>query len=84
MMTNSKCPECGGANLYRSVATTSAKGWFGPDLLPKLDWGQLRVVVCSDCGLTRLYASNPDRQALSVSAWERIAEGAGPLGITRA
>jgi predicted nucleic-acid-binding Zn-ribbon protein len=83
MMKVSDCPDCGGSDLYRSVATTSAKGLFGPDLLPNLEWGQLRVVVCKDCGLTRFFASNMDRQALSTGAWERIVEGAGPLGINR-
>jgi predicted nucleic-acid-binding Zn-ribbon protein len=72
------CPNCGGSELYRSVSTTPAKGWFGPDLLPQLEWGQFRVVVCKDCGLTRLFASAVDRRALGTGAWERLVDGAGP------
>ena len=72
-MTVSKCPNCGSSDLYRSVHETSANGGFGPRLLPELSWGRFRVVVCKDCGLTRLFASTLDTQALSGPGWESVA-----------
>lgn len=42
-MMVSKCPNCGGSDLYRSVQTTPASGLFGPNLLPKLSPGWFRV-----------------------------------------
>ena len=82
-MMVSKCPNCGGSDLYRSVQTTPANGMFGPNLLPKLSSGRFRVVVCKDCGLTRLFASTVDTQALSSREWERVSEDVSshPLGL---
>ena len=48
-MTVSKCPNCGGSDLYRSEQSTPASGMFGPNLLAALSPGRLRVVVCKDC-----------------------------------
>jgi len=84
-MKVSKCSNCGGADLYRSVESTSASGRFGPDLLPQLPMARFRVVVCKTCGLTSFFAQTVDTEALSGPTWERLSDGAaGPLGLTRA
>jgi predicted nucleic-acid-binding Zn-ribbon protein len=82
-MTASKCPNCGGSDLYRSSQSTPANGVFGPNLLPALSSGRFRVVVCKDCGLTNLFASTVDTQALRGPEWERVDEGLSsrPLGL---
>ena len=78
----STCPHCGSLERFRSTGTTSSKGVFGPDLLPHSAAGRLRVVVCSDCGLTQLFASTIDARALRSSpGWERIADARGPLNL---
>jgi hypothetical protein len=42
----------------------------------------LRIVVCTDCGLTQLFASTLDKRALKSSpGWERMADVRGPLGL---
>jgi len=81
-MSLTKCPECGGSELYRSDRETPANG-FSVRLLPNLPWGRVRVVVCKDCGLTRFFASHVDLQALSGSSWERVNADAPsqPLGL---
>ena len=52
------CPECGGTSLF--ATTASSGGGHGAVLLPGLRGffqpARFRVVVCGDCGLTRLYA----------------------------
>lgn len=61
---------------------TSAAGLFGPNLLPHSAAGRLRIEVCSDCGLTQLFASTVDARALRHSpGWERLADLRGPLGL---
>lgn len=80
-MKVSNCPNCGGADLYRSVRSTSANGPLGPHLLPDSSPGHLRVVVCRNCGLMRLFASSLDLQSLSSREWERVVEPTGPLGL---
>jgi predicted nucleic-acid-binding Zn-ribbon protein len=82
-MTVSKCPNCGGSDLYRSAQSTPASGMFGPNLLPALSPGRFRVVVCKDCGLTNFFASNVDRQSLHGPEWERLYGGVSsrPLGL---
>jgi predicted nucleic-acid-binding Zn-ribbon protein len=76
-----KCPNCGGQELYRSTGTTPARGLFGPDLLPESAAGRFRVVVCKDCGMTTLFASALDTQALSRPGWEKVLNAPGPLGL---
>jgi hypothetical protein len=55
------CPNCGGNSLY--WITLPSSGDFHFRLLPGLGdfmfFAELSVVVCSDCGLTRLFAA-PD------------------------
>jgi hypothetical protein len=78
----STCPNCGSLERYRSAQTTSAAGLFGPDLLPHSAGGRLRIVVCTDCGITQLFASTLDARALKHSPdWERVADVRGPLGL---
>lgn len=82
MLTQSTCPSCGGRELYRSIHTTAANAAFGPNLLPESASGRFRVVVCRDCGLTQLFASTLDTEALSASpSWERTSDLRGPLGL---
>jgi predicted nucleic-acid-binding Zn-ribbon protein len=83
-MAVAKCPDCGGADLYRSAQNTPANGMFGPVLLPLSAPGRFRVVVCKDCGLTRLYASTVDTQELPRDGWEHVSEPTRPLGLTEA
>jgi hypothetical protein len=82
-MAFAKCPSCGGSRLYRSAQNTPAKGLLGPNLLPHLDPGWFRVVVCKDCGLTSLFASLSDTEALRAPEWEPMVGGISnrPLGL---
>ena len=76
MNTNSKpCPECGGAALYRT--STKSAGPYGPVFLPGLRslfrFALVDIVVCADCGLTRLYAEPEARAKLpKARAWKRM------------
>ena len=75
-MIVSPCSNCSGDNLYRSKPV-SAAGGYGPNLLPGLGtfWvaANFEIVVCGDCGLTRLFASGEALQKLPQSKkWTRI------------
>ena len=76
MNTNSKpCPDCGGVTLYQT--SIKSAGPYGPMLLPGLGslfrFARFEIVVCADCGLTRLYAEPDARAKLSkVRAWKRM------------
>ncbi len=70
------CPGCGGRTLYRSE-DVGAGGSHGPDLLPGLgrfvSSAKFVVVVCRDCGLTRLYAQPEARAKLKDSKkWKLV------------
>ena len=70
------CPECGSRDQYQAVPEVGAGGGHGPNLLPGLGkWyepAKLEVVLCADCGLTRLYASPGARRKVRDSAkWRR-------------
>ena len=70
MNTVKPCPECGQRNLYSTVTSS------GPVLLRGLG-GSLRfpkfeIVVCSDCGLTRFFASEAARNKLTTAGnWKK-------------
>ncbi len=81
-MKIANCPNCGGADLYTAAAATPANGMFGPKLLPRLPVGHFEVVVCGDCGLTRLFARRVDIQAMKACDWVKVAEPIGPLGLS--
>ena len=85
-MKHSRCSSCGGEDLYVSPESAAANGLLGPNLLPKLGPGRFRIVVCKDCGLTQMFASMLDRQALGGAGWERLADGLSsrPLGLDEA
>ena len=72
-MRIANCPECGGGELY-----TPAKG---PTLLRGLP-ARFNVVLCADCGLTRLFARRIDTQVLTAD-WVRVVEDLPPLGLNR-
>jgi len=72
----SPCPNCGGANLYRSRKPVSAGGGYAPNYLPGLGSlllsGRFSMIVCRDCGLTRFFARRDARDRLADSSkWER-------------
>jgi predicted nucleic-acid-binding Zn-ribbon protein len=72
----SPCPNCGGANLYRSREVSSGGG-HAPNYLPGLGSllraGRFELVLCKDCGLTRFFARQEARAKVSESAkWRRV------------
>jgi hypothetical protein len=74
------CPECGGVDLR--VTLTASGALRGPRLLPGLgSWfafAPFTVVVCRECGLTRLFAQPPALEKLdSASQWQRVPMGIG-------
>lgn len=85
------CPECHGRELYRrrgvpSGATVAASPWAVTltgrehvELLPGLgtltSFPTFDVVVCGQCGLTRLYAEVAACQRLpGADGWERLSD----------
>ena len=77
-MAISACPNCSSKRLFRAKKPVSSGGGYAPDYLPGLGRnlvlsGRFDVVVCQDCGLTRLFASQDDRNKLAESPkWERV------------
>jgi predicted nucleic-acid-binding Zn-ribbon protein len=72
------CPNCGSEGLYETEGIPAA-GAYSPDLLPGLGnavhRAKFRVVVCEECGLTRLFAGEQERGKLSTSAkWRRLGD----------
>jgi predicted nucleic-acid-binding Zn-ribbon protein len=69
------CPNCRGTSLYQRK-DVSAGGSHGPDFLPGLGRlvfsAKFVVVVCRDCGLTRLYAQPEARAKLRDSKKWRL------------
>lgn len=73
-MKISPCPNCGGAQLYRSEGV-SAGGGYAPNYQPGLGGffkpAKFRLVMCRDCGLTRFFASKEATDKLAESQhWE--------------
>jgi len=72
------CPECGSDDLYKCLKPITARGGYGPDLLPDLRTSffspaTMIAVVCANCGLLRFYASAESRQKVSkVESWSRV------------
>ena len=71
------CPHCGGDRLFRSSKPVSAGGGYAPNYLPGLGalWsaGKFHLLVCQDCGLTRMFASPEAREKLATSSkWEAV------------
>ena len=72
----SPCPNCQGKRLYESQ-DVSAGGGYAPNYLPGLGgfWTaeKFRVVLCQDCGLTRLFAREQAMKKLPESKkWTRL------------
>ncbi len=73
----SACPNCGVGPLFLKEKV-GARGSHGPDLLPHLGkWGlvgaRFNVVVCGNCGLTRLVAGSDALERLRESEkWRRL------------
>lgn len=71
------CPQCGGADLYRSIPIDSG-GSRAPNLLPGLGkwfaFAKFHLVVCQSCGLTRFFADPEATEKLQSSPeWNRVA-----------
>ncbi len=68
-MTNkySPCPNCGSHHLYESNPISSGGG-YAPNFLPGLGrflaTARFILVLCSECGLTRFFASDEARANL--------------------
>lgn len=72
----STCPNCDGGNIFVTEKDVSAGGGHAPNYLPDLGGffaaERFKVVLCSDCGLTRLFASQTAREKLRESdKWKR-------------
>jgi predicted nucleic-acid-binding Zn-ribbon protein len=72
----SQCPNCDGGNIFVTAKDVSAGGGHAPNYLPGLGGffaaEKFKVVVCSDCGLTRLFATRTAREKLRESEkWQR-------------
>jgi predicted nucleic-acid-binding Zn-ribbon protein len=79
MNSTQTCTDCGSENLRFTV--TKSGGPYGPLFLPGLGSfltpAQFRVVLCSDCGLTRFFAEPSALAKLNKSrAWRRVQQEA--------
>jgi len=71
--THKKCPECGGEDLYSVTARSKAASFLLPGLSRFFLFARFQVVVCSDCGLTRLFVPEDDLAMLpEAKQWRRI------------
>jgi hypothetical protein len=71
------CPSCEGTNIYVTRNEVSARGGYGPDLLPGLGYllgsARMHVLVCEDCGSTLFFATEDARKKLARSRnWRRV------------
>ncbi len=76
-MAYSACPNCGSSRLYQHKKPISAGGGQAPDFLAGLGtfWSAAKfdIVVCSDCGLTRYFASREALEKLRTSdKWQPL------------
>lgn len=76
MRNESKCPNCAGEEIYMARDVSSGGG-YGPRLLPGLgpflSVATFTLLVCADCGLTRLLASEEACAKLGTSAlWSKV------------
>lgn len=72
----SPCPNCGSDRLYESPPISSGGG-YAPDYLPGLGKflvsARFTLVLCSECGLTRFFASEAARDNLRQSwKWKEL------------
>ena len=58
-MATQQCPECDGIEFYSREV--SAKGGYGPDLLPGIGWcwfptkARFRLCICARCGYVKWF-----------------------------
>jgi DNA-directed RNA polymerase subunit RPC12/RpoP len=76
-MAISACSNCSSKRLYKSRKPVSPGGGDGGTFLPGLGtfWvpPKVDVVICQDCGLTRLFASQESLEKLTTSSkWMRV------------
>src|SRR5262245_37248080 len=76
------CPNCGSRELFET-AVPANRGAGGVSLLPGLARlfrrTMISVVVCADCGLTRLFAGVDERSRIVQSPWWRRVEDISEL-----
>ena len=80
MRTVAPCPNCSSGTLYeRNVDAGGGQGpYFLPGLGGFLSFAQFQVVVCGDCGLTRLFADEDATAKLPSSPdWRRLGPDGG-------
>lgn len=70
------CPECGGSELYTPES--------GPTVFREIPTARFNLVVCGDCGLTRMFARRIDVQTLKAGRWVRVADPIPVLGLDSA
>jgi predicted nucleic-acid-binding Zn-ribbon protein len=71
------CPNCQSRNQYKTKKPVASGGGHAPNYLPGLGhWfrsGRFDIIVCRDCGLTRFFVDEEDRDDLDDSnKWERL------------
>jgi len=72
----SPCPNCNGTHLHESKPISSGGG-YAPNYLPGLGKfivsARFILVLCSECGLTRFFASEEARRGLRETAkWKEV------------
>ena len=76
------CPNCGGRELYETTVRANS-GPSAVSLLPGLGRlfrrSMIDVVVCADCGLSRLFAGIDERSRLTQSNWWRRVDDVSEL-----
>jgi len=71
-----QCPNCSGSNIYQNVKGISGGG-HAANYLPGLgdfwSYAKLYPVICSDCGLVRLFIDEEIRAKLDMSSkWKKL------------
>jgi len=78
------CPQCQAKASYQTICPSGTP--FGAfNLLPRLggliQYAEMQVVVCAECGLIRLFASREARKKLVESGqWSRVLSPGGGHG----
>jgi predicted nucleic-acid-binding Zn-ribbon protein len=77
MKSPAQCPNCQSRNVYKTKKAVASGGGHAPNFLPGVGtWfraGRFDIIVCRDCGLTRFFVQQEDRDDLDDSnKWERL------------
>ncbi len=76
-MTIAPCPNCACTELLETRRGISARGSYGPDLLPGAGgWfsgGRFKLVVCSECGFVRFFTGETELENIKKSTrWRKV------------